>query len=58
MDDVGSSGWYSLLAVLQEARQGLPRQQSCPNDGTPYQQGPHGELYCPFDGHRPTGAPR
>lgn len=23
---------------------------SCPNDGTPLDTGPHGELHCPFDG--------
>lgn len=55
----GSGGsWYGLLSILQEARD-LARADAstapvaCPNDGEPLRAGPHGELYCPFDGYRP-----
>lgn len=24
---------------------------ACPNDGTPLQTGPDGQLFCPFDGY-------
>lgn len=31
---------------------------ACPNDGTPLQTGPNGELHCPFDGWIWDGNPR
>jgi uncharacterized Zn finger protein (UPF0148 family) len=51
-------GWYELLDIYREARDPTLRgddieAQFCPNDGEPLREGPHGELYCPFDGYRP-----
>jgi hypothetical protein len=48
-----------LLSILRygadlEAQDAELRLQSCPNDGTPYETGPDGELHCRFDGYRPT----
>lgn len=43
--------WEQLRSIAQQNRQDLafwasqpPR--ACPNDGTPLEQGPHGELFC------------
>lgn len=57
-DSGSGGGWWTLLAITQEFRdiaaQEAARQPvACPNDGEPYRTGPNGELYCPFDGHRP-----
>lgn len=54
-----NGGWYGLLSVLQEAsefrRADVERSRlACPNDGEPLRAGPHGGLFCPFDGWRPT----
>jgi hypothetical protein len=53
--------WWGLLAILRVVHaEAAPRPQSCPNDGTPYEIGARGELFCPFDGYRPgtsVGAP-
>ncbi len=56
----GSGGWYGLLGILQEnqAEREYWRNQrpiACPNDGEPLHTGPHGELYCPFDGWQYDG---
>lgn len=50
--------WDSLLSIVREARQvaaeeAARRPVACPRDGEPLRTGPHGELYCPFDGWRP-----
>lgn len=55
---VAGGSWYELIALTAEARQlkaegpGLER-RACPNDGEPYRTGPDGQLFCPYDGHRP-----
>lgn len=48
--------WEQLLDILREAadEQRAEREQpptACPHDGEPLQQGPRGELHCPFDGY-------
>lgn len=50
--------WFQLLDIKRRAEEDLKfepqrRRLACPNDGTPYQAGPNGELYCPHDGYRP-----
>lgn len=55
---IGSSGWGSLLAIVNEAKAvALDETESppvaCPRDGEPLLAGPGGALYCPFDGWRP-----
>jgi hypothetical protein len=54
-----SGSWYGLLEILRTARAEAqlphPEDDECPNDGTRYQVGHDGTLYCPFDGHRPGG---
>lgn len=50
--------WEQLLGIRAEQADNVRaepelRRQACPNDGTPYRTGPHGELYCPHDGYRP-----
>jgi hypothetical protein len=54
------SGWYGLLATIEDAireaeywRNSPPL--ACPNDGEPLTTGPDGELWCKFDGWRPSG---
>ena len=54
--DVASQGsWYGLLDILREGAQ-LAREErerdpvACLDCGEPLSSGPHGELYCPFDG--------
>ncbi|MFD8075810.1 LamG-like jellyroll fold domain-containing protein [Streptomyces sp. NPDC059718] len=47
--------WYGLLDILREAeqqhREELQRDPvACGDCGEPLRSGPHGELYCPFDG--------
>lgn len=49
--------WEDLLSIKYEAEElaRLDREQppiSCPNDGTPLQPGPNGELHCKFDGYQ------
>jgi hypothetical protein len=54
-----SGSWYGLLEILRTARAEAqlphPEDDECPNDGTRYEVGHDGTLYCPFDGHRPGG---
>ena len=52
-----SAGWYTLLAISQEARdlaqdEAARRPTACPNCGEPLQAGPGGVLHCRFDGYR------
>lgn len=54
------TGWYSALAITREAREQdtfwrWERPVSCPNDGTTLTTGPHGELFCTFDGYQWDG---
>jgi hypothetical protein len=50
-------GWYGLLSIIEEAK-AMKREieqrppMACPNDGEPLLQGPHGVIYCRFDGYR------
>ncbi len=44
-----------LLDILKNAKQIQQFERSripsaCPNDGTPLEEGPNGELHCKFDG--------
>lgn len=55
-----TGSWWSLVSILQEAASEETYQIqrdpiACPNDGEPLRTGPHGELYCPFDGWRWSG---
>lgn len=48
-------GYEDLLQILKEGREEQAAERSripsaCPNDGTPLEPGPRGELHCPFDG--------
>lgn len=49
--------WETLLGIMAENRQlreewrGTPP-VACPNDGTPLQDGPEGELNCPMGDYR------
>jgi len=52
--------WEQLVSIkqewaeiAQEAEQERSEPKACPNDGEPMLSGPHGELYCPFDGWQP-----
>ena len=52
--------WEQLLAIQQEwdeivqqAEEERSHPKACPNDGEPMREGPHGELYCVFDGYQP-----
>lgn len=52
-----TAGWYTLLAITQEARdlaqdEAARRPTGCPNCGEPLQAGPGGVLHCRFDGYR------
>lgn len=54
--------WEQLAEAIRAGREDHldyvsqpPR--ACPNDGTPLKEGPDGELFCPFDGWRPTDDP-
>lgn len=56
---VAGSGWGSLYALNAEfrqfARDEATRQPvACPNDGEPLRTGPDGQLYCKYDGWRPS----
>jgi len=44
-----------MIAAVRAEADAARRQPpvACPNDGEPLRTGPHGELYCPFDGWRP-----
>lgn len=51
--------WEQLLSIIQDAQAELDAERAtppiaCPNDGEPLRTGPDGQLYCPFDGWRPT----
>lgn len=51
--------WYALLDISREYRERLAEERTaepvaCPNDGEPLRTGPRGELYCPYDGWRPS----
>lgn len=50
-----ASGWYGLLALLEDAE--IQRREfrerdpvACPHDGEPLTSGPNGEWFCRFDG--------
>lgn len=50
--------WEQYLAIVTEAREEAAAEHNalptaCPNDGEPLISGPHGGLYCPFDGWTP-----
>lgn len=50
-----TGSWYGLLDILREGAQLYREEQerdpeACPDCGEPLRSGPHGELYCPFDG--------
>lgn len=54
--------WQQLAAIAREAADEAAAERArppvaCPNDGEPLQTGPHGELFCPFDGWRWDGHP-
>lgn len=54
---MSTSGWYGLLALMREVRQGLAAERSrvpvaCPDDGEPLRTGPNGQLHCRFCGWR------
>lgn len=56
----GPSGWYGLLSIITESvneqvELNAQRPRACPNDGEPLRSGPHGGLYCPYDGWRYDG---
>lgn len=47
--------WYELLGIYELAADEQRDNQeqpptACPNDGEPLDEGPNGELHCPFDG--------
>jgi hypothetical protein len=47
--------WEQLLSIYESARQDREDElarppEACPNDGEPLRSGPHGELFCLFDG--------
>lgn len=47
--------WDQLRDIYEESAERRRDEDSrppeaCPNDGTPLQAGPNGELHCPFDG--------
>lgn len=55
-----TSGWYGLVSINREIADRFRQEQNdrptaCPHDGEPLTTGPHGELFCPFDGWRWTG---
>lgn len=48
-------GYWTLISIYQDAEQEAADWETttlfeCPNDATTLLTGPHGELYCPFDG--------
>jgi len=51
--------WEQLLSIraeqIEAARDAEKPPVACPNDGEPLQTGPHGQLWCPFDGWKPNG---
>lgn len=54
--------WEDLLTIFQSAHEERVRLEQgppvdCPNDGTTLQQGPDGQLFCPFDGWVWCGEP-
>lgn len=58
-----SGGWYGWLETIHERNDPTMRGDDieamvCPNDGEPLQQGPNGQLHCPFDGYVADGLPR
>lgn len=49
--------WETLLSIRDEAAQYIRDERdnppaACPNDGEPLQEGPHGVLFCRFDGYQ------
>lgn len=53
-------GWGGLTSILVENRErrhdeATAPPEACPNDGTPLEAGPRGELHCPWDGYVWTG---
>lgn len=54
--------WEQYLNIIDEAvaearAERSRRPVACPNDGEPLTTGPHGELFCRFDGWVWDGAP-
>lgn len=52
--------WEQLLDIAREAAADRDDERdrpptACPNDGEPLQEGPQGQLFCPFDGWRYDG---
>ena len=52
--------WQQLADIYREAAQeqadlDIQPPTACPNDGQPLKEGPHGELFCDFDGWRWQG---
>lgn len=52
--------WQQLADIYREGSarretEMLEPPVACPNDGTPLEEGPRGELHCPFDGYTWTG---
>lgn len=50
--------WYQYLDIIRESRDLVASGRDieaavCPNDGELLSTGPHGELFCKFDGYRP-----
>lgn len=43
-------GSWSTILIAKQLAQEYRTPVACPNDGTPLQSAPHGELFCPFDG--------
>ena len=47
--------WRSLVSIYQAAADERASEEdhpptACPNDGEPLEEGPRGQLHCPFDG--------
>lgn len=56
--EVLTVSWEQLQDIVREATDlaaeaAASPPAACPNDGTPLQTGPGGQLFCPFDGWRP-----
>lgn len=54
--------WEQLNSIMRQAAQEAQQNRdlppvACPNDGTPLQAGPDGELHCDFDGWIWNGSP-
>lgn len=54
-----AGSWYTLLSILEEARdidrdERTREPECCELCCTPLKEGPHGGLFCPFDGWQPS----